>query len=471
MLSLLSSLLIAQAAPAIAPKPDVPKPETIALPQVIRVLPGRLDKILVFNSNSPEVVQTEGILLSTFPKEGKTHPEAHLNLAFQGRFDIFAHHISNQIKSPPPLKTLYLGIVLHNPGTETITVDVLQAASYLSQPDAPFVDLPPMTENPLGTVYAGPGDRVTNDILRRQRQTSWPATLVIPPGTSTMLFNAPIPVKELEQPINGRSTLAYLRSSGPVYAASLGMYAKTDEAGQERAPNLAEWETLLETGELSTPRDKVPTIPRAKGPLIYGRVAGVAQGSHWYAQITDPGTPSQHLTIPKAGEAFSYPLSALDRGTFGTGQIQSAPMTVRYPDTAYAAHGNYCVQYSLTLPLYNPTEMAQKVTVALQTPLKADAKPTELSFLSPPPKRVFFRGTVRVRYKDDGGNAQSRYVQLVQFRGQQGEALVELNLEAKASRLVQVDFLYPPDATPPQVLTVQTKPLVKLIVVPERPTE
>jgi Protein of unknown function (DUF3370) len=64
---------------------------------------------------------------------------------------------------------------------------------------------------------------------------------------------------------------------------------------------------------------------------------------------------------------------------------------------------------------------------------------------------------VRVRYKDDAGNAQSRYVQLVQFRGQQGEPLVELNLEAKALRLVQVDFLYPPDATPPQVLTVKTQ--------------
>jgi hypothetical protein len=467
MLSLFSSIFIAQAAPVVVPKSDVPKvetpkseapkPKTIVQPQTIRVLPGRLDKVLVFNSNSPEVVQTEGILLSTFPKEGKAHPEAHLNLAFAGRFDLFAHHISNQIKASVPLKTLYLGIVLHNPGANPITVNVLQAASYLSQPDAPFIDLPPMTENPNGTIYAGPGDRVTNDILRRQRQASWPTMLGIPPNKSAMLLNAPIPVKGLDQPINGRSTLAYLRSSGPVYAASLGMYAKTDEAGQERAPTLSEWETLLATGQLSTPRDKVPTVPGAKGPLIYGRVAGVAQGSHWQAQITDPGTASQQLTIPRAGEAFSYPLSALERGTFGTGQVQSAPMMVRYPDTAYAAHGNYGVQYSLTLPLHNPIETAQKVTVMLQTPLKADAKPTELSFLSPPPKRVFFRGTVRVRYRDDAGNAQSRYVQLVQFRGQQGEPLVALNLKAKASSLVQVDFLYPPDATPPQVLTVKTQ--------------
>lgn len=451
MFPLISSILIAQAAPVVAPKPEV-----IVQPQMIRVLPGQLDEVLMFNSNSPEVVQTEGILLSTFPKVGKAHPEAHLNQAFQGRFDLFAHHISNQAKTQDPIKTLYLGILLYNPGLTPLRVDVLQAASYLSQPDAPFIDLPPMTENPLGTVYAGPGDRVTNDILRRQRQSSWPATLVIPPKTSAMLFNAPISVKEFKPPINGRSTLAYLRSSGAVYAASLAMYAKTDDAGQERTPNLTEWETLLKTGTLSGPRDKAPTLPKPGGNLIYGRVAGVAKGGRWNAQLTDPGTPTQRLTIPNVGEAFSYPLSTLPRGTFGTAQVQSASMIERYPDTAYAAHGNYGVEYNLTLPLYNPTESSQKVVVMLQTPLKADAKPTELTFFKVPPKRVFFRGNVRVRYKDDAGNAQTRYVQLVQFRGQQGESLVELNLEAKTSRLVQVDFIYPPDATPPQVLTVQT---------------
>jgi hypothetical protein len=453
MFSLLSSVLIAQAIPTAAPKPDV-----VIQPQVVRVLPGHLDEVLVFNSNSPEVVQTEGILLSTFPKAGKASPEAHLNQVFQGRFDIFAHHISNQVKTPDNIKTLYLGILLQNPSAKPITVDVLQAASYLSQPDAPFVDLPPMTDNALGNVYAGPGDRVTNEVLRGQRQSTWPDKLVISPGASAMLLNVPIPVKVFKPPINGRSTLAYLRSSGPVYAASLALYAKTDDAGQERAPTLEEWETLLKTGALAGPRDKVPTLPDAKGKIVYGRVAGVAKGGRWLAQLTDPGQPSQRLTIPNTGEAFSYPLSSLAQGTFGTGQVQSAPMVARYPDTAYAAHGNYTVQYNLTLPLYNPTEMAQKVAIMLQTPLKADAKPTELSFFNPPPKRVFFRGTVRVRYKDDGGNIQTRYIQLVQFRGQPGEPLVELNLEPKTSRLVQVDFLYPPDATPPQVLTVQTKP-------------
>jgi hypothetical protein len=33
---------------------------------------------------------------------------------------------------------------------------------------------------------------------------------------------------------------------------------------------------------------------------------------------------------------------------------------------------------------------------------------------------------------------------------------VTLNMPPSSQRLVQFDFLYPPDATPPQVLTVET---------------
>ena len=454
MLPLLSALIIAQAPAKPPAKPPVPaKPEVVVSPQPVRPLPGGLDKVLVFNSNSPEVVQTEGILLSTFPSAGKASPAAHLNRSLAGRFDVFAHHIA-KATSPENLKTLYLGILLQNPGNKTVTVDVLQAASYLSQPDAPFIKLPTFQENPQGAIYAGPGDRATNDVLRNQRQPNWPAQIKIPPGESRLLLNQPIPVRKLEPPINGRSTLARLRATGPVYVASLARFAPTDAKGQERAPTRQEWEHLLQSGQLAGPRDKTPTPPGAPGKLIYGRVAGVAKGSVWQARVSDPG--KTQLQIPAVGQAFSYALSTVARGSFGTGQVQSAPMVVRYPDTAYAAHGNYGIQYQLSLPLYNPTDKIQTVTVALQTPLKRDEAMDNLQFFKVPSKRVFFRGTVQVRYKDDQGRSRSRYFHLVQHRGERGTPLVTLNLAAKQTRRVQVDFLYPPDATPPQVLTVTT---------------
>ena len=139
----LAPVTLTQAVPP--PKAPTPNsaPQEIKVPQEVRVLPGgQLDGVPVFNSNSPELVQTEGILLSTFPTEGKRSPSAHLNLPLQGRFDIFAHHIA-KAKTPEDLRTLYLGILLHNPGKQPVTVDILVAASYLSQPDAPFLNLPP----------------------------------------------------------------------------------------------------------------------------------------------------------------------------------------------------------------------------------------------------------------------------------------------------------------------------------------
>jgi hypothetical protein len=434
-----------------------PPPQEIVQSQIVRPLAGSLDAVPVLNSNSPEKVQTEGILLSTFPPDGKKSKSAHLNFPFRGRFDLFAHHVF-QPTSPDNLRSLYLGVILHNPGKQPVRVDILQAASYLSQPDAPFAELPPVVDNILGTIFAGPGDRVMNEILRGQRQTSFPPQLIIPPGQSQMLLNLPTPVQGLEPPINGRSTFMRLRSSGTVYAASLAMYAPTNANGGERSPTLEEWQQMLDTGNLAGPRDQTPTPPeQTSGKVVYGRVAGVAQGSQWRSQLVDNSDVS-YLSVPPSGEAFSYGLSMLNQGTMGTGQIQSASLLVRYPDTAYRAHGNYGIQYSLTLPLYNNSDRDRTVTVSLQTPLKENKlSKGGLRFFSSPAKQVFFRGTVRLRYNDDRNLPRTSYVHLVQTRGQQGEPLVTLQMKPGDRRLVQLDFLYPPDATPPQVLTIESR--------------
>jgi Protein of unknown function (DUF3370) len=435
-----------------------PAPQEIVQPQEVRALPGRLDQVPVFNSNSPELVQTEGILLSTFPPDGKQQPAAHLNFPFNRTFDLFAHHAFKAIT--PELTSLYLGVMVYNPSDRPVTLNILQAASYLSQPDAPFTALPALVDNPRGEVYAGPGSRVMSDVLRGRRE-GFPATVTIAPQSYQMLMNLPIPVATLDPPLNGRSTLMRLQSNGQVYMASLALLAKKNEDGSERAPTLEEWRSLLETGGLSSGRDRVPTPLdqfATVTPFIYGRVAGVAQGARWQAQVTDSPTATT-LTIPAAGKAFSYGLSTLVGGRLGTEQVQSAPMLVRYPDTAYQAHGNYGIEYSLTMPLHNPTEQTQTVTVALQTPIKEDELSTDgLRFFDPLPAPTFFRGTVRVSYQDDQGLPRTRYVHLVQHRGQMGEALIKLEMPGGDRRLVQFSFLYPPDASPPQVLTIQTLP-------------
>jgi Protein of unknown function (DUF3370) len=154
-----------QALLAITPPPT----QEIFSAQEVRPLPGKLDRVPVFNSNSPEKVLAEGILLSTFPGNGKANPAAHLNYAFSGNFDVFTHHVA-EAKPVTDLRTLYIGVLLSNPTNKPVTVRVLQGASYLSQPDAPFIGLDAQIEDPTGKVFAGPGSRATGDVLRDRRQ-------------------------------------------------------------------------------------------------------------------------------------------------------------------------------------------------------------------------------------------------------------------------------------------------------------
>lgn len=423
-------------------------------PQQVRALPGGLDTVPTFNSNSPELVKTEGILLSTLPPIGKQMPSGHLNFSFQGRFDIFTHHIARS-ETQAEIRPFYQGLMLHNESDQSVTVEVLQAVSYLGTPDAPFISLPDIADNPNGTIYSGPGSRTMNDILRGVRQGNFPEKLVIAPKQSQMLMNQPIGVETVPAS-NGRSTMMRLKSDGPIYVANLAMKALQNSNGSYRAPTLVEWQRLLNTGSLAQPRGAIPTpLDPPREPTVFGRVAGVSKGSQWQGLITD-NLNVEYLTIPQPGKAFSYVIGTLHLITLNTNQIQSAPMLVRYPDTAYFAHSNYGVEYNLTLPLKNSTNQAQTVTVSMQTPLKDEAGADKLLFLNPRVEQVFFRGTVKVRYEDDPGQTQIRYLHLVQRRGQIGEPLLKLSLSPGGSRNVQVDFLYPPDSTPPQVLTIKT---------------
>ena len=495
-MSLLSLISIAQITLPI-PIPVTPPPTTapppapiqrqVVQPQQVRPLPGGLDNVPVVNSNSPELVLNEGILLSTFPPAGMQVPSAHLNYPLSGRFDFFAHHIARG-RTPDDNRPLYQGVIVYNPSQRSVNLDILQGASYLSQ-EAPFNNLPAYVANPLGTVFAGPGSRVMDDLLRGERQSSFPARIVIPPQRAQLLMNAPIPLRRSlpnvalaapealvppgivpppitgPLPLNGRSTLLHLTSSGPVYVASLALFAQPvpnlnplNPVPTFRAPTPQEWVGLLNRGSLAGPRDIAPTPPDRLNarPFYYGRVAGVSQGSQWVARLTDEPN-GDRLSIPAVGQAFSYALSTVDNGTLGTRQIQSAPMLARYSDTAFRAHGNYGTLYDLTMPLHNNTNRVQNVAVMIQTPLKEETLTAGgLRFLSPPADQIFFRGTIRIRYTDDFGIAETRYLHLVQRRGQAGQPLIRLRMPAGDRRLVQVQFLYPPDSTPPQVLTVQT---------------
>jgi len=423
----------------------------------IRALPGSLNADPVFNSNSPEVVQNEGILLSTFPSKGMKFPAAHLNHPLNGRFNIFFHHISNGLLTKSD-KTVFIGIVAHNPNERNAVLKINRAATYLSQPDASFKVLPSSSDNAQGDVYAGPGDRVMSDFLHKKPSDPiWPQIMVIPPHQTQVIAALPIPIKTLVPPINGLSGMISVSASKPVYLASLALYGKRD-GDIDDVPVLADWEKALHSDDLVHPREKAPNPPGTKTGIIYGRVAGISLGTVWNGVITDG--PNEKFLSVKPGRKISYPISSIAQGTFGTGQIQSANMVVRYPDTAYQSHGNYGANYKLEIPLHNTNDLETVVTIHLQTPLKNDERKDQLQFYESPPTKVFFRGSVRAHYMDDNDQMCDKFIHLVQNRGEQSGPLVQLLLKSGENRTVNLEFYYPPDATPPQMLTIKAFPLV-----------
>ena len=427
----------------------------IHAPCMVHELPGVLNNVYVFNSNSPEIVKQPGILLSTFPPKNKKVPFAHLNFAFKGRFDLFAHHLNSQI-GIDKTKTLYICALVNNPSNHTVRLRILQAASYLSLPDAPFIKLNEMLENPQCKIYSGPGDRVMTEFLFGKTQKGWPKNILLRAGETKILFNLPIYVKSLKPALNGRSTLMQLSSNGPVYLATLAMFVRNDHHKNEQAPSLDQWQKLLIDGSLAGPREKMATAPNNIHEYVTGRVAGVQRGDLWQAYFADYPGNKNRFTIPQPGKAVCFPISTLDGGTFGTQQVQSAPLVVRYPDTAYKAYGNYGVQYNLTIPLYNSTGKNQTVSLKLQTPVKSDRQTNKIAFLKTASDQIFFRGTLQLSYRNDKQVIERRYIHLVQKRGEQGDPLFKLELHPKETRLLKIRFFYPPDSTPPQILTIET---------------
>ena len=63
--------------------------EVIERQQSVRPLPGGLDSVLMVNDNNPELIEDDGILISTFP-DGEA---ASVPVVLNGRFDLFSHHV------------------------------------------------------------------------------------------------------------------------------------------------------------------------------------------------------------------------------------------------------------------------------------------------------------------------------------------------------------------------------------------
>ncbi|MBP7577752.1 MAG: DUF3370 family protein [Candidatus Obscuribacter sp.] len=470
---------------------------SVKQPFKIKPLSGSLDMAPLFNSNSPEIVLNPGILLSTMSptdsrdvKSNKDFTDAHLNYKFKGDFGVFLHHISKQDE---PLQTdqrvLKLSLIAHNPGHKAIKLKTLARATFLSQPDAPFVALPPLVsvmdainitpDSPVvGPVspYAGPGDRVTWEFLSEKARQENAPELTIEPGQYQLIEEIPVPVKHLRPALNGRSYLAHFHSSGAVELALLSHFdpggtAVSDPSSASvrgsvspdpspsvspipspsPSPSPIDYGQLLKQSDIVHPRESdknYPSHPGRKGPLIYGRVAGVSKGLTFNARISEKVVAHKALNL-------AYPVSSLERGTFGTGKIQAAPMIRRYRGSAYRAQGNYGIGYKIKIRLSNSDKVVRLIKISLACPVKEDNKrQNTLTFLKPPASNVFFRGTVMIRERPIGAR---EFFHLVMHKGEKMPVLKVVSLEPYQSKDLEFEMYYPPDATPPQMLLLQSE--------------
>ena len=454
-LSLISILLFANPSFAVE---EPAKPKVITYNYKTQSLPGSLNTIPVFNSNSPEVVKTEGILLSTFSPENKANPGAHLNRIFQGEFDIFTHHIA-VARENNDLSTLHEGILLQNPSDKVVTLKIRAASTYNSQPGSPFKPLPDLVENDNGLTYAGPGDRVDQDIIRGISYIEH-RSVEIKPGEYHLLMDHQIKIEDLTPPVNGRTSLFKLESNGPLYIADLALFEKSFLFFKFK-PKLNDWINILNQGKLSETRDKVPSplntqLPKGT-PFIYGRVSGVAIGNKWTGRIANQADDT--FSVPESGQGTSFVLNTLYNNTLGTNQNQSAIMETRYADTAYQAHSNYGITYEIDIPLFNNSTTDKQVEISFDSPLRiGENKPqTDIAFNEVAPEKINFRGEFKLKYKDDSETMQEKFIHVVQRFGQKGQPLLTLNIKPSQLKSVNITYIYPADATPPHVLTISSK--------------
>lgn len=453
LLPLIAALTLGVNLPVLA-QTAVPKP--IEIPYSVKAypLPGSFDTAPTFNSNSPEIIQEEGILLSSLP-DSDTANSPFLNHAFKGDFSVFSHHIAKD--EQPGQRLLYLGLLATNQSQEPVRITLKQGASYLSQPDALFKKLNAFLPNPGAKIYAGPGDRVATELVADQSPFP-PTTYEIPPRSTVVLTSLPVPTDvAILPPINGRSSLFHFQSDGSVYLSHIAAFAKK-EGSSFTAPTLDDYRKILDSRKLAGPREVAPTPfdpadPPPSAGVRYGRVAGIVAGSRWRGNFFEK---TAILQMPGPGERAAYPISALYMKRVGTTQNQSGKLLKRYPDTAYQSHGNYGAQYILNIPFNNPGPGYRSYALGFSSPARVEGSgaSTRLIYQNPPSNAVMFRGSIRLEWVDEYKQRHDELTHLVLRHGEEVPPLAMFTVPPGGHYDMRVSLIYPADSTPPQVLTI-----------------
>lgn len=413
-------------------------------------LPGQLNTVPMVNSNSPEIVTSEGILVSTLPPSEPGDEDIYLNHALAGRFQIFAHH---GVEPPNASGQMHMGLLLSNPQDIPVQVRLLRGHSFLMQPDAPYRSLPSLISGLESMVFSGPGDRLVAHVLN-QSENPLNQPISIPGQVTKLVQQWPIPVdwRWMRPRRNVRSTLLELESTDRVYASLVAAWVPN-----RQTPAAETFARLLIQRQLAGTREPQPTPVEFHTPIVsenfrYGRVAGVSEGTEWQSSILGSQAPLGYL---KPKETVGFPIAAVHLKRLGTLQNQSGRLLKRYADTAYQAHGNYGVRYTLHADFRNEEKATQIYHWRLSHPLRVMPKPAtpslnQVFYARQHHHRVVFRGSIRVDW-----NNQHHWHHVVLKEGQKGPLFFTLEVPPQEHHQVSLEFIYPPDCIPPQLLSIE----------------
>jgi len=191
--------------------------------------------------------------------------------------------------------------------------------------------------------------------------------------------------------------------------------------------------------------DRIPSAPGAGGSFIYRRVAGVVPASTFAARMTNDTVRRDFLLEGPGTRRFALNTNATQR--LGTGLDGAAPVATRYPDSAYASHGNYGGEFQLGGTFRNTTSAPLRVSVYLDTPPEAKAGVSRSV-------RNAVEATVREAPDSDGTRT---YLYANQTEGTvSSRPLATVVVPPGASRQVDLRMFYAANNTSPHVLRVVT---------------
>lgn len=404
-------------------------------PLHVSPLPGQLNTKAVFSSNRPELLTTQGLIVDS----------ATLGEGLKGEFSVFAHHVVET--QPLDFAGFRLGLLARAP--ENTVLDIQAAFFARTRPEALFIETEAHSDQ-TGTLWSGPGDAMA---LARLQNSTRPETealrkrYTLKAQQEQLLFELPVPT----------NPLGFV---GQRNALSLWLDLQTDQAVHLRwvalkSPGPGKHEDYQEAAQKTAgpaepeATDYDPQSPPPRGTFRFGRVSGIVQGDSWQGTYRFQTQDWERL---KKGEALAWPVASTYLKQWGSGQNQSAPLLRKMPGSAVESHGNYGTYYRVRYQIQNPEATPLRLQWRWTQPsaYQATAEPP-LSYT--PHQQVVFRGTVRVH----NSAHETRWIHLQTRQGVWQAPFYEQSLAAGESQEVEFAWVYPPDAIPPQLLSVEKR--------------